>query len=110
VAFERIAEQRIKEAIEAGEFDRLPNAGEKLDLDSYFALPPHLRMAYSVLKSANCVPQEIDLLNDLARLEAELAAATDRASQERLTRELETARLRLNVALDRMKADARRRV
>jgi DnaJ homologue, subfamily C, member 28, conserved domain len=108
VAFERIAEQRIKEAADAGEFSDLPNAGEKLDLESYFALPPHLRMAYSVLKSANCVPQEIELLNDVARAEAALAAADEPGSRQRLERDLQAARLRLNVALDRMRADARR--
>ena len=107
MAFEKIAQQKIQEAVEAGEFDNLPNAGEKLDLESYFALPPHLRMAYSVLKSANCVPQEIELLNDVARAEAALAAA-EPADRERLTRNLEGARLRLNVALDRLRADARR--
>jgi DnaJ homologue, subfamily C, member 28, conserved domain len=107
MAFEKIAQRKIQEAIDAGEFDNLPNAGGKLDLDSYFALPPHLRMAYSVLKSANCVPQEIELLNEVARAEAALAAAGE-ASRDRLSRNLEAARLRLNVALDRLRADARR--
>jgi DnaJ-like protein len=107
VAFEKIAQQKIQEAIEAGEFDNLPNAGEKLDLESYFALPPHLRMAYSVLKSANCVPQEIELLHDVARAEADLASAEGSERPQRV-RDLEAARLRLNVALDRLRADARR--
>ena len=107
MAFERIAQHRIQAAIEAGEFDNLPNAGQKIDLESYFALPPHLRMAYSVLKSANCVPQEIELLNEVARAEAAVAAAAD-TGRDALVRELEAARLRLNVALDRLRADARR--
>jgi len=109
MAFEKIAQQKIQEAIDAGEFDNLPNAGQKLDLDSYFALPPHLRMAYSVLKSANCVPQEIELLNAVARLEAELATTVQPDVRVRLTRELDQARLRLNVALDRLRTDAQRR-
>jgi len=109
VAFEKIAQQRIQEAIDAGEFDDLPGAGEKLDLESYFALPAHLRMAYSILKSANCVPQEIELLNDVARAEAALNAADEPTARERLERELQAARLRLNVALDRLRAEARRR-
>ena len=33
VAFEKIAQQKIQEAVEAGEFDNLPNAGQKLDLE-----------------------------------------------------------------------------
>ena len=107
VAFEKIAQRKIQEAIDAGEFDNLPNAGGKLDLDAYFALPSHLRMAYSVLKSANCVPQEIELLNDVARAESALAAAGP-SERERLARELDAARLRLNVALERLRRDLRR--
>jgi hypothetical protein len=106
--FERVAEQRITAAVQAGAFSNLPNAGQKLDLESYFALPPHLRLACSLLKSANCAPQEIGLLNDVAHAEARLAAADNPTDRDRLTHELETARLRLNVALDRMRADARR--
>src|SRR5262245_3617312 len=109
MAFERIAQQKIQQAIEAGEFDNLPNAGDKLDLDGYFALPGHLRMAYSVLKSAHCVPQEIELRNDVAKIEAQLTTTDDPTARDRVRRELETARLRLNVALDRLRADARRR-
>jgi hypothetical protein len=107
VAFERIAQQKLQAAIDAGEFDNLPNAGQRLDLDSYFALPPHLRMAYTVLKNADCVPQEIELLNDVARAGAALASSETGESRERLSRELEAARLRLNVALERLRADAR---
>lgn len=110
MVFERIARQKINEAMDAGEFDNLPNAGRKLDLDAYFALPPHLRMAYSVLKSSNCIPQEIELLNDVARLEAQVAAAGDAALRERLGLEIQAARLRLDVALERLKAEGRRRV
>jgi hypothetical protein len=108
VSFEKIAQRKIQEAIEAGEFDNLPNAGQPLDLESYFSLPPHLRMAYSVLKSANCVPQEIELLNEVARLEKALAEAVDETVGEYLRRELQTARLRLDLALERLKAEARR--
>ena len=108
MAFERIAQQRIQEACESGVFDNLPNAGQKLDLDSYFAMPEHLRMAYSVLKGANCVPQEIELLNDVARRETALAGASQLEDRVRLSQELQTARLRLGVALDRLRADARR--
>ena len=62
MAFERIAEQRIREAMEAGDFDNLPNAGSRIDLEGYFSLPAHLRMAWSVLKSADCLPAEVLLL------------------------------------------------
>src|SRR4029453_19232758 len=77
VAFDKIAEMKIREAIDAGEFDDLPNAGAQLDLEPYFAMPAHLRMAYSVIKSANCLPEEIQLLNDVAPLGAGVPSAAD---------------------------------
>jgi len=109
VAFEKIAETKIREAIDAGEFDNLPNAGAPLDLEPYFAMPAHLRMAYSLLKSANCLPEEIELLNDIARLEAAVAAAADAERAARLSMDLHHARFRLALALERLRAEPRSR-
>ena len=77
MGFERIAENRIREAMQQGEFDNLPGAGEPLDLEGHFKLPEHLRVAFSIQKSANCVPAEVELLNEIATLEQQLAAAPD---------------------------------
>ena len=38
MAWERIAENRIREAMQQGEFDNLPGAGKPIDLDGYFKL------------------------------------------------------------------------
>ena len=68
-----------------GKFDHLPRRGA-IDLDEYFKWPAELRMAYSILKSAGCVPEEVELLHDVDRIGTELAAATDdgrRAAQAR---------------------------
>ena len=50
MSFEKHAEDRIRDAIERGEFDELPGKGEPLNLDAYFATPEHLRVGYSILK------------------------------------------------------------
>jgi hypothetical protein len=107
MAFEKLAELKIRAAMEAGEFDRLPNAGARIDLDGYFALPAHLRMAYSVLKSANCLPEEVVLLNEVAALESRLNGPLDDDTRARLVTELHDLRLRLAIALERLQADAR---
>ena len=67
MSFNRIAENRIREAMEQGEFDNLPGAGQPLSLEEYFSTPEDLRMAYSVLKNANCRPLEVELLNEIER-------------------------------------------
>jgi hypothetical protein len=107
MAFEKLAEMKIREAMEAGEFDRLPNAGAPIDLDGYFSIPAHLRMAYSVLKSANCLPEEVVLLNEIAALEARLAGELEAGLRTRLTASLHDLRLRLAIALERLQAEAR---
>src|SRR5215210_4473776 len=100
MGFEKLAELKIREAMEAGEFDNLPNAGSRIDLDGYFSLPAHLRMAYSVLKSANCLPEEVILLNEVAALERELEASADQATRNQLRKKIDHLRLRLNLALE----------
>ena len=66
MAFGRIAELRIREAISEGKFDRLPNSGQRLDLDWYFAMPEQLRLGYGLLKSNECAPIEVELLREIA--------------------------------------------
>ena len=90
-------EQQIREAMERGEFDNLPGKGKPLDLEAYFQTPEHLRLAYSVLKSGDFVPEEVELLKQVESLKAELASATDEAKRGQLSRRI--AELRTKVAL-----------
>jgi hypothetical protein len=64
-------------------------------------------MAYSVLKNANCLPEEVHLLNDVARLESALTGELEAVARERLSAELRDARLRLDVALERHRSESR---
>ena len=51
-----LAERKIEEAIERGEFDDLPGAGRPLDLDDLDpSLPEELRLAYRILKNAGMI-------------------------------------------------------
>ena len=101
MAFERIAEQKIREAIEAGEFDNLVGAGKPIDLEEYFQTPEHLRMAYSILKSAGCAPEEIELMKEIAALDAELATTSDGEKRQLIQRRIRERRLQLAIALER---------
>ena len=99
--FTRFAEQRIREALEQGEFDNLPNAGQPLDLESYFAAPADLRMAYSILKNANCAPVEVEILKEIARLKQAIADAPDPGTAQGLERALMDRQTRLAIMLER---------
>ena len=106
MSFSRIAENRIREAMEQGEFDNLPGAGQPLSLEDYFSTPEDLRMAYSILKNANCRPLEVELLNEVARLEQAIAAADD-AARGPLQRELAHRRTELAILLERQQRTAK---
>jgi hypothetical protein len=66
--FSKIAEQRIREAIERGDFDRLENRGRPLSLDEDLWVPEDLRSAYRVLKNAGCLPPELELRKEVLNL------------------------------------------
>jgi hypothetical protein len=104
VSFEKIAEQKIREAMAEGAFDNLPNAGQPLDLEAYFATPEHLRMAHSILKSAGLVPAEVELFKELAALEQRLREAAG-ADRDLARKAVETARLRLMLRLEALRRD-----
>lgn len=100
MAFERFADKLIREAIADGRLDVVAD-GRRLDLDDYFAVPESLRMAYSVLKSAGCVPEEVELLKDVDRLRTALGAAPNEQERGRIQASLTAAELRLSLALER---------
>lgn len=75
--FEKIAQNKIQEAIENGEFERLSNKGKPLHLDEYFATPEDFRLGHSVLKSANVLPAEMELLHDIGQLKQQIELCQD---------------------------------
>jgi hypothetical protein len=99
--FSHLAEQRIREALKQGHFDDLANAGQPLNLDEYFSGPADLRMAYSIMKNANCTPVEVELLQEVARLKQAIAAAADPATKQELGRALVDHETRLAILLER---------
>ena len=97
---ERLIEEIIREAMEKGEFDNLPGKGKPLDLDAYFATPDDVRLGYSVLKSAGCLPVEVELQKEIESLKAQLAVCDDECQQQALSKEIESKTLKLNLLLD----------
>lgn len=64
-AFERLAEEKIREAIAAGEFEHLPGKGKPLSLDDYFSVRSEERMAYLVLKNGGFLPEHLQWRKEL---------------------------------------------
>ena len=101
MSLRRIAEGRIREAIEQGVFENLPGAGKPLDLEEYFNTPEDLRMAFSILKNANCAPVEVELMKEVARLEQAIAETRDAPTAKELHRTLVHRRIQLAIFLER---------
>ena len=100
-AWERIAENRIAEAFEQGEFENLPGKGRPLDLTEYFNTPGEDRMAYSILKSAGVVPSEVELMNDVEGLERRLQNCHNSAETAYLRQQIQAQRVKLTLAMER---------
>src|SRR5438552_3926509 len=64
----KIAEQRIREAMERGEFDNLPFHGKSIRLDDLTGVPEPLRMGYKILKNAGVLPEEMQLKKEMVSL------------------------------------------
>jgi nucleoid-associated protein YgaU len=103
MSWEKLAQNRIEEALAQGEFDDLPGRGQPLNLDEYFALPPTERVGAALLKNANVLPPEAELLKSAARLEAQLTASTDPAERTRLQSALQETRVAFALAMERRK-------
>jgi DnaJ-like protein len=101
MSFRRIAEGRIREAIEQGVFENLPGAGKPLDLEEYFNTPEEFRMAYSILKNAHCAPPEVELMKEVSRIEQAIAQTSDSSTATQLHRTLAHRRIQLALFLER---------
>jgi hypothetical protein len=107
MSFEKIAENIIREAMEKGEFDNLPGKGHPLDLDAYFAMPAEQRLAYSVMKNAKLVPEELQLFGEAEALKEQIEACADEAERARLRRLRDAKLLKFNLLVERRKMKKR---
>jgi len=61
-----VAEQKIQEALQNGEFDRLPGIGKPLVMEDLSHLPPEARMAYTILKNSGFADAPQDMQRPLS--------------------------------------------
>lgn len=95
---DRIAEQRIAEAIGRGEFDNLPGAGKPLCLDDEAPIPEELRVAYRILKNAGFVPPEVELRRELHEVGQLLATLRTEGTRAAAAARLDCLLRRLSLA------------
>ena len=107
MSFHRNADEKIKEAIAKGEFDNLPGKGKPLDLDAYFTTPEDLRMGYSILKSADIIPEEMQLLKQVEGLKKSLDSCTNQIEKRSIQQQLSEKITHFNMRMERYRKKRR---
>ena len=98
--FERIVEERILTAQKRGEFENLPGAGKPLEFEDDRFVSEELRLAYKILKNADCVPVEIELKKEIKQTEDLLAKMHETSEKYRILKKLNFLILKLNSIRD----------
>ena len=94
--FEKIVEERIRKAQKKGEFDNLQNAGQPLALEEDRHIPEELRLAFKILKNADCLPPEIEIKKEIQKTEDLLSHMADAAEKYRTLKKLNFLIMKLN--------------
>ncbi|MEJ2723811.1 MAG: DUF1992 domain-containing protein [Deltaproteobacteria bacterium] len=93
----KIVERKIKEAIERGEFDNLPGQGKPLLLEEDSHIPEELRVAYKILKNADCLPPELEAKKEIRQMEDLLANIPDEKERYKLIKKINYMIMKLNM-------------
>jgi len=94
--FEKIVEERIRRAQQRGEFENLPGHGKPLPLDEDARVPEELRLAYKILKNADCLPPELEVKKEIQQTEDLLVGMRDTAARYRVLKKLNFLIMKLN--------------
>lgn len=96
-----IADAKIKEALDDGVFDDLPGKGKPLEFTDDARVPAELRGAYSVLRTAGMLPEEMELKKSIVTLRELIEHATDGDERARMESELESVSTRFDLLMER---------
>jgi hypothetical protein len=98
----------IEEWLAENDGEDLPGKGKPLNLDEYFNWPEDLRLGYSILKNSGYVPEEVEQLREIKRLEEELRICSDATRRIRLERKLREEQVNLSLRLEQSRRHRKR--
>jgi hypothetical protein len=101
MSFNKFIEEQIQKGMSEGLFDNLQGAGKPLNLDEYFNTPEDLRIGYSVLKSGNILPPEVEILRELNEMKEKLAECRDEEEKKKLNKLVQEKTLAFNLTMER---------
>jgi hypothetical protein len=94
--FYKIVEERIRKAQQKGDFDNLEGSGKPLDFRDDQAVAEELRLAYKILKNADCLPPEIEIKKEIQQTEELLRGMGETAAKYRTMKKLNYLIMKLN--------------
>ncbi len=97
----KIAEEKIRAAMERGEFDNLPGRGKPLILDDDAPVPEENRLAYKVLKNAGCIPPELEMRKEALSLRELIDTIDDEKERLKKIRELDFLIMKIEMERER---------
>ena len=96
--------RHLAAAAASGELQGAPSYGKPLDFgDGFDETPAELRLAMKVLKDAGVVPPEVELMQQIAALQAELAALADPDQVQAMRRRIAERQQVLALRLERLR-------
>ena len=79
-----------------GQFKNLAGSGKPLELEDDSHIAEELRLAYKILKNADCLPPEVQLKKEIERTEELLSGMQDTAEKYRTLKKLNFLIMKLN--------------
>lgn len=96
-SFAKIVEERIQQGLRKGAFNNLEGAGKPLSFDDAH-IPEELRLAYKMLKNADCLPPELEIRKEIRQTEDLLKGMPDTEVKYRATKKLNLLIMKLNAS------------
>lgn len=93
--FEKIIEERIKKAQREGKFENLPGSGKPLPKED-INVPEDIRLAYKILKNADCVPPELEIKKEIRTTRELLSGMEETSEKYKVLKKLNLLILKLN--------------
>lgn len=95
-------EAQIREAIERGDFDNLPNKGKPLDLSEWEKTPPHLRLSHTILKNAGYSPREVHTKKEIAELREMIENEPESERKKRLIQKMNALSITDSIQMEKL--------
>jgi hypothetical protein len=102
-----LAESKIREAIDRGDFNNLPGQGRPLELEDLSHVSPELRMAYKVLKNNGFVPEEMELQKEIHSIDELIAKSISPEDKTALAKQRLELNLHYQILMERRRLKKR---